>query len=203
MPPDPASAIPAEKLDKLKLYQNLLVKWQSSINLVGPSTIPGAWDRHFLDSSQLEFHLPEGPLKVFDLGSGAGFPGLVLAILRPEIEMHLIESDERKCAFLRTVSRETGAGATVHNCRIEACGESAPDLVTARALAPLTELLGYTSRWLPARPGLAALFLKGSTAEQEIAEARAAYDFTCERIDSLTDPAASVLKISGISLKQD
>ncbi len=203
MLPDPASAIPAEKFDKLKLYQALLAKWQASINLVGPSTIPGAWDRHFLDSAQLSFHIPQGAHKVFDLGSGAGFPGLVLAILRPDLEMHLIESDERKCAFLRTVSRETGAGAIVHNCRIEVCEESAPDLVTARALAPLAELLGYASRWLPARPGLFALFLKGGAAEQEVAEAGVTYEFSVERIASLTDPTAAVLKISGIKLRQD
>jgi 16S rRNA (guanine527-N7)-methyltransferase len=120
---------------------------------------------------------------LFDLGSGAGFPGLALAMMRPDLDVHLIESDERKGAFLKTVSRETETPATVHICRAEALDPAAlpcPHIITARALAPLKTLLDYAAPFVALNPDIKLLFLKGKTAEQEIADARKAWDFDIE-----------------------
>src|SRR5689334_12618331 len=102
-----------ETTDKLRVYHDLLIKWQNSINLISPNTVSEAWERHFLDSVQLSPLIPPTAGTLYDIGTGAGFPGLVLAILRPELPVSLIESDSKKCAFLQTVSRETGTKVTV------------------------------------------------------------------------------------------
>ena len=108
-----------EQTDRLRLYVDLLKKWQKTINLVGKNTLEDAWDRHILDSAQLSAHIPQHAT-LLDIGSGAGFPGLVLAILRPDISVTLVESDTRKCVFMQTVARETHCGnVTVLNDRVE------------------------------------------------------------------------------------
>ncbi|MCF8495032.1 MAG: 16S rRNA (guanine(527)-N(7))-methyltransferase RsmG [Alphaproteobacteria bacterium] len=176
-----------ETMEKLRIYHDLLLKWQKAVNLVSPGTLEDAWGRHFADSAQILDFLPPAPTKAVlaDLGSGAGFPGLVLALLRPDLEVHLIESDERKGQFLKTVSRETRACTLVHTQRIEAMGaDISPDIATARALAPLETLLGYCAPWAEKKPDMAMIFLKGRTAAEEIAMARKSWHFDHRLVES-------------------
>jgi len=189
-----------ETREKLEIYHALLLKWQKAINLISPKTIDEAWIRHFVDSAQIAKYVSRESKTIADLGSGAGFPGLVLAMLRPDLNIHLVESDERKCQFLRTVSRETSVDVTVHNVRIEdATNGISPDIVTARALADLTLLLEYVQPWVEANPALSCLFLKGARAEAELSEARErgfAFDSTLHV--SLTDPQARIVNLQNI-----
>jgi len=184
----------------LVAYAGLLEKWQARINLVGPKTLPELWQRHMLDSAQLLPLLPEGACRLADLGSGAGFPGLVLAILRPDIDVHLLESDQRKCAFLSTVAREAGAKDTIHNKRIEAVEPLRAAVVTARALASLTELIGYAQRHLAQapEPGF-CIFLKGQNVDAELTEATKCWKFGVESHVSASDPKARILRLAGIA----
>src|SRR5262247_2849484 len=136
-----------ETIDRLSAYAALLVKWQSRINLVSAATLADLWRRHMLDSAQLFPLLPPNTQAVVDLGSGAGFPGLVLAILGiPEV--HLIESDQRKCVFLAEAARVADASPIIHNKRIEQLEGLSAEVVTARACAPLDQLLTYAQRFL-------------------------------------------------------
>jgi 16S rRNA (guanine527-N7)-methyltransferase len=166
-----------ETLEKLQAYHRLLLKWQESINLISKTTIEDAWSRHFLDSVQLMKYIPEGVETVADLGSGAGFPGLVLAMLRPDLKVFLIESDGKKCEFLKTVSRETDTKVTVLQERIEKTYKKLRvDLVTARALANLPKLIGHMEGYKAPK----ALFHKGQAYEEEIAMAKREYNFEYE-----------------------
>jgi 16S rRNA (guanine527-N7)-methyltransferase len=182
-------------LGRFEAYADRLVKWQKAINLVGPRTLDDVWRRHFLDSAQLWALIPAGSRSLVDLGSGAGFPGLVLAILGfPEV--HLIESDQRKAVFLRETARELGVSLLVHAVRAEAVRIDA-DLVTARALAPLDRLLDLAAPFLAARRGC-GLFLKGAEAAQELTEAQKKRNMRVDRFPSLTDPRGSVLRLREI-----
>ncbi len=192
-----------ETLARLEAYAALLAKWQAKINLVGPATLPEVWRRHFLDSAQLYGHLPANARVVVDLGSGAGFPGLVLAIVAEaagrDITVHLVESDSRKAAFLAEAARAARiAGAIkIQPVRAEALGgRMAADVVTARALAPLDTLLGL-ARPLVKPDGL-CLFLKGEKVAQEIAAAETKWAFQLERVASKSDPGGVILKIRGL-----
>ncbi|MCB9982910.1 MAG: 16S rRNA (guanine(527)-N(7))-methyltransferase RsmG [Rhodospirillales bacterium] len=191
-----------ESLEKLEIYHALLLKWQKAINLVSPKTLDEAWQRHFADSAQLDEVVSRESLVLADLGCGAGFPGMILAILRPELKVHLVESDDRKCQFLRTVSRETGVETIVHNSRIESVelGDM-PDVVSARALAELKVLLDYSRGWVDENPALECVFMKGARAQEEIDAARRFYDFDCAVLPSKTDPAARILKLKNIRAK--
>ncbi len=190
--------IALEIKEKLDLYEALLRKWQAKINLVSKNTLDDAWERHFLDSAQLEALLPENAKTLVDFGSGAGFPGLVLAVLRTDIEVHLVESDERKCAFLRNVSRETLTPATVHGIRIENAPVFHADVLTARALADLKLLLEYSLPWFQENPTLVAFFLKGQKAEQEIEQAEEFFHFESELLESATDKSGRIIKVSNL-----
>jgi len=189
-------AVSRETADKLRLYAELLKKWQPKINLVGPATIPDLWRRHFLDSAQLFPHLPEGP--VLDVGSGAGFPGLVLAVMRGEgaAPIHLIESDARKGAFLREAARLTAAPAIVYTSRIEALKPFDISAVTARALAPVAVLLGLVEPFLT--PSVQCLFLKGERLEDELTEASKDWKMTLDRIPSVSDPNGFILSLKEV-----
>jgi 16S rRNA (guanine527-N7)-methyltransferase len=161
---------------RLIIYQDLLLRWQSILNLVSATTLPHLWTRHFADSGQLR-DLAPGALRWADLGSGGGFPGMVLAILLAEVpgaQMHLIERDKRKAAFLQTVSRETGAPAIVHAASAEKVMPLLKDIevVTSRAMATLGRLIDWSRPLL--QGGASGLFLKGGSVQQEI--------------DALTDP---------------
>lgn len=191
-----------ESLEKLEAYHALLLKWQKAINLVSPKTLNEAWIRHFADSAQIAPYVSRESIKVADLGSGAGFAGLVLAMLRPDLDLHFIESDERKCQFLRTVSRETNTPINVHTQRIEAPIEGfVPELVTARALADLGALCDFVLPWAEQSSSLECLFLKGARYEEEIASARERYQFDAQIHQSITDPSAVILHLKNISAK--
>ncbi|TAH38000.1 MAG: 16S rRNA (guanine(527)-N(7))-methyltransferase RsmG [Alphaproteobacteria bacterium] len=176
-------------------YYELLKKWNPKINLVAKSTLDDFWNRHLLDSLQLCKYVENASDKILiDLGSGAGFPGMVLAMMG-FLEVHLIESDQRKCAFLNEVVRETKTKAEVHSQRIEN-NLSKGNIVTARALSPLNELLAMSEDKL--LPGGECLFLKGEQWQQEIEQAKKDFSFDCTAHESVTDKNSRVLQIKNI-----
>jgi 16S rRNA (guanine527-N7)-methyltransferase len=188
-----AFSVSRETEERLRAFADLLVRWQTRINLVGPATLKDLWRRHILDSAQLFPLLPSGP--VLDLGSGAGFPGLVLAILGAA-PVHLVESDQRKCAFLREAARITGTEAVIHACRAEALAPFPVAAITARALAPLPRLLVLAAPFL--KPGTRCLFLKGRGSEHELTEAAKDWMMTVERIPSRSDPRGFIVSLSEV-----
>ncbi len=188
-----------ETILKLETYEALLQKWQKAINLVGPLTITETAERHFFDSAQMMRHIPDTNIKMADMGSGAGFPGMVLAILGVR-EVHLIESDVRKATFLREVSRETKTPVTIHDKRAEDCKIDGIDLFTARALAPLKDLLDHMAR-LTTKSTCSGLFLKGAQYEDEIAKAKKRWEFVTDIQQSETDPAAKIIRVSRLMPK--
>ena len=160
-----------ETYEKFIIFHKTLIKWQNSINLISKSTIEHVWERHFLDSAQLYKITKEIRGNIIDFGSGAGFPGLILAMMGHK-KIHLVESDQKKCTFLREVSMLSETHVTIHNSRIENLEYFDVDLITARALAPLNRLIDYveafvnkssTNQMLPKM-----LFLKGKLHRQEI-----------------------------------
>jgi 16S rRNA (guanine527-N7)-methyltransferase len=185
-----------ETLDKLRRYADLLVKWQKSINLVGGDTLNDLWRRHFLDAAQLVPLVPPDARIIMDFGSGAGFPGLVLAIML-DLEVNLVESSGKKVAFLREAARVSGASVKLHQGRIEGLPLPKSDLITARALAPLHQLLEFSVPNL--EPHGLCLFLKGARAEEELTAAMKKRSMTVERIQSATDPKGIILSIREIS----
>jgi 16S rRNA (guanine527-N7)-methyltransferase len=200
-----AFRVPRETIHKLVRYAELLARWQKSTNLVAPSTLPSLWSRHFADSAQLSDLAPEARLSL-DLGSGAGFPGLVVAILqgeKPDFRMHLVENNRKKCAFLAEVARETEAPVDIHAMRIEDLAESphrlVPDVVCARALAPLPRLLELAAPFFGANTR--GLFLKGREAEAEIEEARRGWSFDYRLHPSLTSADSSIVEVTGLRPK--
>jgi 16S rRNA (guanine527-N7)-methyltransferase len=190
-----ATGVSRETLERLEAYAALLATWSLRINLVGRATLDDLWRRHFLDSAQLLPLVPAGTQSLADLGSGAGFPGLVLAILGvPGVE--LIEADSRKAAFLREVARVTGADVTIRGCRIESVPPHAVDVVTARGCAPLERLLALAERLTG--PTTSCLFLKGARAEEELTAAGKAWTMTVSRHPSRADPDGSVLLLQQV-----
>lgn len=200
LPPPAASPVSRETRRALEIYRALLDKWQERTNLVGPGTLDRFWDRHVDDSLQL-LDLAPNARKWLDLGSGAGFPGMVIAIAQrphPDSRHVLVEANARKCAFMREVARATGARVDIITGRIESVaerlvGEFAPEIVTARALAPLGELLGYLRPFLTA--GITALVHKGRDWRGEIAECGGLE--SCDLIvhASRVEPGSAVLEI--------
>jgi len=188
-----------ETLAQLETYAALLKKWQRAINLVAADSLRDVWRRHMLDSAQLAPYMPEHARNITDLGSGAGFPGLVLSIVlsRP---VHLVEASGKKAAFLREAARLTGAPAVVHHGRIEETAPWPSDIVLARALAPLPPLLDYAEPFLR-RGGkeTACVFLKGGRVEDELTEASKSWTMTVERFQSVSDPTGTILRIRNIA----
>lgn len=184
-----------ETFGRLKIYHRLLEIWQKKLNLVSNLSLPEAWDRHFMDSYQLLSYLPPEALSLIDLGSGAGFPGLVLAIMGPEIlSVTLAESDFKKCIFLENVSRETKTPVKILRSRIEDLDKSIQgDVITARGLAPLPLLLSYAFPLMKKRS--VGLFLKGKGVEREIQEAQKKWEFDLEIYPSLTDSTGRIVMI--------
>ena len=199
--PIPAVAPDPARDARLAAYRDLLLRWNRTINLVGPATAADIDRRHITDSLQLLPLLPaEGPLA--DLGSGAGLPGLVLAAALPEREIHLVESDRRKAAFLVEAAGTLRlTQVKVHAVRIERAALPPLAAITARALAPLEVLLGHAAEFLA--PGGIAVFPKGRTAEQELTSAATGWHFTIERFASRTDPEATILRLSEIRRVRD
>jgi 16S rRNA (guanine527-N7)-methyltransferase len=198
---DQAEALKSElfsnaALERLRIYEALLRKWQSKINLVAGSTLEELWTRHFIDSAQVQEAAPEARIWA-DLGSGGGFPGLVTAILltdAPGARVHLIESDQRKCAFLREVSRETSAPAEIHCGRIETVLPQIPDpieAISARALAPLAQLVTYAEMALD--KGAIGVFPKGQNWQVELTDSSLERKYWINLKPSRTDPAAQII----------
>lgn len=178
-------------------WHALLVKWNQSINLVQRNSLDDFWWRHARDSHQVTDHIPASAKHCIDLGSGAGFPGLSLAIAmrdRPDARVTLVESAGKKASFLRTAIRELGLPAQSLSERAEALPAQIYDIVSARAFAPLPKLLNYAERfWGEDTIGL---FLKGQSADIEIEAARETYTFEVDRVQSVTDPEGQCLIIS-------
>jgi len=185
----------AETADRLAAYLALLEKWQRRINLVGSGSMEDPWRRHILDSAQLLPLVPAASPSVVDLGTGAGFPGVVVAIMG-DARVHLVESNARKCEFLSEVLRITETKATIHHKRIEEVVPLAVDVVTARGCANLLTLLDYAKPLLA--PTGICLFLKGKSVEAELTESQKKWRMQTQRITSRSDPAGVVLKLSDI-----
>lgn len=188
----------APRIAEFETYERLIRQWQKKINLVAAPTLAELWTRHFADSAQI-YELEPRISRWADLGSGAGFPGLVLAILlkdQPDAEVHLIESDQRKAAFLRAVSRETGAPTKVHCDRIEVALPKLADLqgVTARALAPLPMLVDWSrDQLLKTAKGV---FLKGEAWRDELTAIEPASNLNVQVIESRTNPSARIVVVA-------
>ena len=204
-----AFAVSRETLQRLEFYADLLQRWQKTINLVAPSTLPDVWHRHFADSAQLMDQVPAGALRWLDLGSGGGFPGLVIGCLlaeRPGSRLTLIESDARKCAFLREVVRQTALASVVAvdiaTERIETAANTSKvgvvDVISARALAPMERLLGWCDPFFGS--DTLALLLKGRDVEVEIAAARQIWEFDSELVGSRTSPEGRIVKLLKLRL---
>jgi 16S rRNA (guanine527-N7)-methyltransferase len=195
-----------ETIDKLLAYEALLRQWQKTINLVAPSTLDVVWSRHFADSAQLLALAPANAKRWLDIGSGAGFPGLVLAVMLADREgarMALVESDSRKAAFLGEVARRTGAPVDIRPERIEKAATQAKvgpvDVITARALAPLPRLLELAA---PAfSDHTVGLFLKGREVDAEIAAAQERWAFDATLQPSVTDTSGRIVVVRALQAK--
>lgn len=188
-----------ETMIRLELFHNLAEKWTKKINLLSRSNQNDLWDRHIWDSAQLISHANQDNRWV-DIGSGGGFPGIVIAILLKETsslgKMTLIESDRRKCVFLREAIRLLDLDADVLSARVEEAPAQGADVLTARALSDLTTLLGFAQRHLSASGK--ALFLKGATWEKEVEMARKSWSFRLTNHKSKTNKFSAVLEIEDI-----
>lgn len=197
---DLAPDVSRETFEDLKVFSALLQKWNKKINLVARDGADDIWTRHIVDSLQVISHIPKDARVLADLGSGGGFPGLVIALVMrdrtPDLDIILIDSDKRKCEFLRSVARELKLDITVHAARILDVPPVKSDVVTARALAPLQDLLGFAQFHMV--PGGRAIFLKGERFRSEIEDAKKQWSFSCDIQSSLTHPDAAVLKIGDI-----
>ena len=182
-----------ETIDKFQAYLTLLEKWQRRINLVSNSTLGDVWQRHILDSGQLAAYYPPQTRHILDVGSGAGFPGLVLAIMGG-VTVDLVESDQRKAVFLSTVIRELGLQAKVHNQRIETMPNLRPDVITARALAPVPKLLNLIETQI--RPECVCLFLKGASVEDELTNLQSYSTMVATTHPSLSGSNGVVLELN-------
>jgi len=189
-----------ETMARLERHLTLLERWNPRINLVSRTTLPDAWSRHVADSAQLWRLRPPDARLWLDLGSGAGFPGLVIAALAaeasPGLLVRLVESDQRKAAFLREAARAAGLGVEVLDARVESLPPQGADVVSARALAPLAALLPMLEKHR--RPGGIGLFPKGGTVHKEIADASTHWRFDHKIYASLIEQKAAIVEIGAI-----
>ena len=194
-----------ETMERLEIYAGLLPHWQNAVNLVARSTIDDLWQRHIADSAQLYTLAPTVDTWI-DLGSGAGFPGMVIAIMRAEhglTGVTLIESDQRKCAFLQEVRRQTGIAVDIVDERIENAATHAKvgqaDIVSARALAPLSRLFSMAAPLM--KFDSQCLFMKGKAVEEELKEASRHWSYQCELVSSITDAQARIVVVEKLEVK--
>lgn len=187
--------VESDILERLELYLQTLKKWQKAINLVGPKTLQDPWRRHLLDCGQVASEI-NNDQRMVDLGSGAGLPGLIIAIMTGA-DVHLVESDQRKSTFLREAARATDTNVTVHAERAEDIEPLNADVVTARALAPLPRLLPWVYRHL--KEGGESYLLKGSGVDQELTLATKEWTMTTSRKPSVSDPSGTVLHVSALA----
>ena len=207
MPPDfgaeqfaSATGVSRETLARLKAYIGTLAKWNLRHNLVSRASLEDVWRRHVWDSAQLASLTPDISSTLVDLGSGAGFPGIVLAILlrdRPDFHAVLYESIRKKCDFLNAAAAAAGITVDVRCARIEEASTEIFDVVTARACAPLVKLLRYAARFQ--QPSTVNLFLKGQNVEAELTEAHKCWSMKAIRHASQTDPSGTILEIRELS----
>jgi len=190
--------VSCETLEKFDHYAELLSGWNAKFNLIGESTLPDIWRRHFLDSAQLVKFIPGSAKTLVDLGSGAGFPGLVLSIMNFS-EIHLVESIGKKVGFLRAVIAELKLNATVRQMRIESIHGIKFDVLTARALKPLPHLLKLAKPLM--NKDSICLLLKGQRANAELTESAEYWKFDCEMFPSISGSSGRVLKISNLASK--
>ena len=193
-----------ETFEKLSIFCKTLIKWQNSINLISKSSIKNIWERHLLDSAQLYKHIKDINGNILDFGSGAGFPGLVLAIMGKK-NIHLIESDQKKCVFLKEIAMLTDTNITIHNCRIENLSFINVDLITCRALAPLNKLVDYVETFVSKSsdkkqtfPKL--LFLKGKNYKDELLQLRKNRNIDFKEYPSITDKDGKILYINKVDV---
>lgn len=186
-----------ETMERLEVYAALLEKWNPKINLVSRTTLDDMWRRHFADSAQIWYMAPNNPQHWLDIGSGAGFPGLVISAIAaeksPETRVTLVESDQRKSVFMRTVAREMGVKTTVLTERIENLPPQNADVLSARALAPLTNLLDFAEKHR--KPAGTCLFPKGANVDSELTGAALSWHISPEKLPSMTDSNAVILRI--------
>lgn len=205
-----AFGVSRETAKRLEIYAGLLRNWQKTINLVAPRTLDEAWHRHFADSAQLYALIPAGARRLVDLGSGAGFPGLVLATMaagdlaRTGLKVALVESDTRKAAFLREAARTLGIAVDIIPARIESEKIRAMveriDCVTSRALAPLPRLLELSFPLFDA--STTGLFLKGREVASEVREAERDWSFDLSLEPSRTDAEARIAVVTDLKIKK-
>lgn len=196
-----------ETLRALRTYGDLLAEWQKKFNLVGARTIPDMWHRHFLDSAQILDYAPKKNPIWLDFGSGAGFPGLVVAILLRERgggTVHLVESVGKKARFLRevagqTIGSDSGVEVHVHQERVEEMDQFTADVISARAVTSLDKLLRYANRF--SGPESLFLFPKGQDVDEELTEAAKYWNIDLDKYSSKTDPRAVILCINRLSRK--
>lgn len=184
-----------ETFDKLSAYHDLLLKWQSKINLISPNTINDIWHRHILDSAQFYRQLPDTSIKLVDIGSGAGLPGIILSIMGIN-EVHSIESDGRKCLFQKEVARQLNLPMTIHNSRIEETTLDSADVITARACSSLSTLLTWSKNLRSEKT--ICLFAKGKNYAKDLDEAKMNWSFDYNIIPSITDDQAAILALKNI-----
>ena len=187
------TGVSRETLARLGAYANLLIEWNAMHNLVAKSTLPDLWQRHIWDSAQLAALIPQNAGTLADLGSGAGFPGLVLAALRPDIRVTLHEATTKKCAFLQAAAERMGLAITIENARMEDLPRRPFDVVTARACAPLPLLLDYAYRFTG--PNTVCLFLKGQNVGSELTEAHKYWNMKASQTPSQTDPSGAIVSV--------
>jgi 16S rRNA (guanine527-N7)-methyltransferase len=184
---------------RLSRYHDLLLRWQSKVNLISPDTIEQAWHRHFLDALQLLPMIENLNAKIVDLGSGGGFPGMVIAIAGAG-NMHLVESDTKKILFLREVARITDTTITLHHARIEDAPTQNADIITSRACSPLATLLQLASHYVSHET--ICLFHKGKNYSKEIEDALVDWEFNIATTPSVTDTQSAILKLTSIRKRQ-
>ncbi len=190
---NPGFRVPRETVERLVVFEHLLRRWNARINLVAPASLDDLWRRHIEDSLQLAPWLPKTGLAI-DIGSGAGFPGLILA-LATELPFLLVEADHRKASFLREAARATATNVEIAACRVEAVRRTG-DVITARAVAPLSRLLALAAPRL--KPSGVCLLLKGAGAAAEISSAEATWRFGIEQHASITHRDGAILRLHGI-----
>jgi len=182
-----------ETLVRLQAYADILIEWNAIHNLVAKSTLPDLWERHMWDSAQLAPLVPQTAATLADLGSGAGFPGLVLAAMLPGIAVTLHEATTKKCAFLRAAAERMDLHVTIENARMEDLPHQAYDVVTARACAPLPKLLEYAHNFVG--PNSVCLFLKGQNVGSELTEAHKYWKMKVSQAPSQTDPSGAIVTV--------
>jgi 16S rRNA (guanine527-N7)-methyltransferase len=188
-----AASVSRETLDRLMRYAELLADWNTRHNLVSSGSMADVWRRHFWDSAQIADLIPAGARTLVDLGSGAGFPGLVIAALRPELRITLIEATGKKCEFLKVVAAESDLKVDIRKERIEEVTPESFDVITARACAPLSQLLSYAQRFWG--KGSRALLHKGQNLASELTEVHKSWRIQAEQHSSRSDPSGIILEI--------